>query len=84
MGVRLIMLVLESCEKRHALLAEHKAISHEQTRGLLSDILFTWLGPLFRAGYRRILYVDDTASFGPEMKTKTLHSILSSKWATGM
>jgi hypothetical protein len=84
MGVRLVMLVLESCEKRHALLAEHKAISHEKTRGLVSNILFTWLGPMFRAGYRRILYIGDTASFEPEMKTKTLHSKLSSKWATGM
>jgi hypothetical protein len=77
------MLVLESREKRHALLPEYKDIPHDRTRGVVSMLLFTWLSPLFRAGYRRILYLDDIASFGPEMQTRTLHQALSKPWAKG-
>lgn len=81
--VRAVLLILESFEKRSLLLAIYKDCSHEMTRSLLNEITFAWLGPLFRTGYKRILFLEDVDNFEETMQTKTLHRALALAWEQG-
>ncbi|KAE8320751.1 P-loop containing nucleoside triphosphate hydrolase protein [Aspergillus sergii] len=57
-GVELILLALETVEKRRWLLTYHAAVPRESTSGPFSRLLFLWLNHLLKAGYTNTLTPD--------------------------
>ncbi|GAB1201893.1 hypothetical protein APSETT445_000488 [Aspergillus pseudonomiae] len=58
MGVELILLTLETVEKRRCLLRYQDVVSREGTSGPFSRLLFLWLNRLLKAGYGNMLTSD--------------------------
>ncbi|QMW43124.1 hypothetical protein G4B11_006494, partial [Aspergillus flavus] len=57
-GIELILLALETVEKRRWLLTYHAAVPRESTNGPFSRLLFLWLNHLLKAGYTNMLTPD--------------------------
>lgn len=57
-GIELILLALETVEKRRWLLTYHTAVPRESTSGPFSRLLFLWLNHLLKAGYTNMLTPD--------------------------
>lgn len=57
-GIELILLALETVEKRRWLLTYHAAVPRESTSGPFSRLLFLWLNHLLKAGYTNMLTPD--------------------------
>ncbi|KAK3942168.1 P-loop containing nucleoside triphosphate hydrolase protein [Diplogelasinospora grovesii] len=57
--IKFIVLTVEAWEKRSILLAEYRHLSPEVTSGILGRSVFWWLNPLMKAGFGRVLTVQD-------------------------
>lgn len=76
-ALKLILLVLESMNKRRYLRAPYSSYPPESTSGLFGRSLFWWLNPMLATGFRRLMTLDDlfvadkallSASLGEQMK----------------
>ncbi|KFA49912.1 hypothetical protein S40293_01213 [Stachybotrys chartarum IBT 40293] len=83
LAVRIVLFTLESTNKRGALLKSDN-LSYEVTSSTISRSLFHWLMPLFRAGFRRNLVLDDLYPLDATMEAKPLHTMLRKKWERTM
>ncbi|KAL4969112.1 putative ABC multidrug transporter [Aspergillus stella-maris] len=79
-GVKLLLLVLESVEKRSILHDEYRAYPPEKTGGIFNRSFFWWLNPLFRQGLSKSLVVDDLFVLDKQLSSKRQHSTLESAW----
>ncbi|KYK57377.1 ABC transporter [Drechmeria coniospora] len=80
LSLRVVMLLLESTEKRSILLDEHRHVAPESVAGPFNRGVFYWLTPLFLAGYRKILGPRDLYALDDELKSETLAKIMSDAW----
>ncbi|KAH0431618.1 ABC transporter [Colletotrichum camelliae] len=72
LAVQVLILVLETKNKRKILAGAYRSFSREATSGLLSRGLFWWLRHLLSDGSRRILAVEDLESINEKLRSSKL------------
>ena len=80
LAVQVLILVLETKNKRKILAGAYRSLSREATSGLLSRGLFWWLRHLLFDGSRRILAVEDLESINEKLRSSKLLSELQVRW----
>ncbi|KAF9876316.1 ABC transporter [Colletotrichum karsti] len=80
LALRAVMILLESTEKRHILVPQHKGYSKEVTSGTFNRSVFFWLTSLFVNGYRNILKLDDLYPLDPKLASEPLYEKLAEAW----
>ncbi|KXH38580.1 ABC transporter [Colletotrichum salicis] len=80
LAVQVLILVLETKNKREILADAYRSFSREATSGLLSRGLFWWLRHLLSDGSRRILAVEDLESINEKLRSSKLSSKLQVRW----
>ncbi|KAK1994571.1 ABC transporter [Colletotrichum falcatum] len=80
LAVQVLILVLETKNKRKILAGAYRGFSREATSGLLSRGLFWWLRHLLSDGSRRILAVEDLESINEKLRSSKLSSELQVRW----
>ncbi len=75
--LKLLLLSLESINKRHYLRVPYNTYPPESTSGVFGRSFFWWLNPILATGFRRLMTINDlfvtdkallSASLGEEMK----------------
>ena len=77
------VLALESLRKTRWLSPQFQAAPPEATSGVLDRSFFWWLNPLFRAGFRRVLDVDDLFALDKHLKSEYWFPRFRSTWDRG-
>ncbi|KAM0810738.1 putative ABC transporter domain-containing protein [Seiridium cardinale] len=80
LAVQVLILVLETKNKRKILAGAYRSLSREAASGLLSRGLFWWLRHLLSDGSRRILAVEDLESISEKLRSSKLSSELQVRW----
>lgn len=83
-GLKLIMLIIESIEKRHILLSAYKEISTESTSGLFNRALFCWLNPLLLKGYVNVLSAENLFQITEDLSSIEVTESLQRGWRASM
>jgi hypothetical protein len=83
LGLKLILLGLESLPKTRFLLDPVKCFAEEETAGIFSLSLFAWLNPLIIKGYRLCLSIDDLYPVSHDMSSASVASQLEATWEYG-
>lgn len=84
MGVKLLLFILEAVEKRSILKSKYSKYPPEATSGVFNKFFFWWLIPVFRAGFSRILAIDDLFTLEKKLNSKRLSSTLETSWKKGI
>ncbi|KAK4212261.1 ABC multidrug transporter [Rhypophila decipiens] len=79
LAVQVLILVLETKNKRKILADAYRSLSREATGGLLSRGLFWWLRHLLSDGSRRVLAVEDLESINEKLASRKLSSELQAR-----
>jgi len=79
LAVQVLILVLETKNKRKILAGAYRSLSREATSGLLSRGLFWWLRHLLSDGSRRVLAVEDLESINEKLGSRKLSSELHAR-----
>jgi ATP-binding cassette, subfamily C (CFTR/MRP), member 1 len=82
-AVKVLMLTLETVEKRKLLLGEEQGRSRESTSGPLSRGLFVWLTDLLTAGFATVLTVSDLPSIFESLKSAKVFETFHKAWSRG-
>lgn len=82
-GTKLGLFVIESIEKRRHAIDREKKLSPEETGGIFNRALFGWLNPLMRAGFGKILSVDDLYPLNEELEATRLQAKFLIEWEKG-
>lgn len=83
-ALRVMMIVLESTEKRSILTAPYRAYPQEATSGAFSRSIFFWLSSLFYNGYTKVLTLKDLFPLDTDLYSEGLHSKMETAWNQGM
>ena len=79
-GVKVVLLVLETRGKRQYLRSPYSNYSPEATSGVINRGVFWWLNPLIAKGFRKILSLEDLYSTDPELLSEPLLKRLQRSW----
>ncbi|KAB8238859.1 putative ABC multidrug transporter [Aspergillus alliaceus] len=79
-GVKALLFLLETVEKRRILKNVYAKYPPEATGGILNRTFFWWLNPLFKAGFSKLLTVDDLFILDKQLGSKRLHNSLEVMW----
>jgi ATP-binding cassette subfamily C (CFTR/MRP) protein 1 len=79
-GIKTILMILESISKATILKEVYKHLSPESTAGIFSRLFFWWLNPLFFKGYKNILAVKDLPSLDDELSTTRVQIAMQQSW----
>ncbi|KAE8411413.1 P-loop containing nucleoside triphosphate hydrolase protein [Aspergillus pseudocaelatus] len=82
-GVKALLLLLETVEKRRILKDVYAKYPPEATGGIFNRFFFWWLNPLFKTGFSKLLSVGDLYTLDMQLTSKTLHSSLETMWNNG-
>lgn len=82
-GIKFLLLLLESIEKRSLLRHEYKNCPPEATAGIFNRGFFVWLNPLFKKGFSNLMTVDDLFALDKQLYSERLQENLESKWNKG-
>ncbi|KAL2832126.1 P-loop containing nucleoside triphosphate hydrolase protein [Aspergillus cavernicola] len=80
-ALKLLLLLLETVEKRSILRDEYRAYPPEATGGIFNKTFFWWLNPLFQQGFSKSLIFDDLYVLDKQLSSKRLHSTLETAWS---
>lgn len=80
---RVVILVLESTEKRALLKKPFKGSALEATSGVFSRSLFWWLNGLLRKGSKTTLTVESLPDLDEDIKEASNPEDLIEKWKNG-
>lgn len=83
MGLRVVMMVVESLPKRNILVEQYRHLPLEMTSNTFSRGVFWWLWPLFFTGYKRLLTLKDLYTLPEKLKTRRLYSMMRARWDKG-
>lgn len=70
--LKVVLLGVEALSKRELLRPECKVDSPEEVSGLISKMVFWWLVPLFRTGYKKSFTIDDLPPLDKHLKSEWL------------
>lgn len=75
-GLNLLLLVLQEVNKRELLINPElqESLGEEGTAGYWKRMFFIYLNPMFVAGFRKVLTLQDLGNIGPEFSSELLHS----------
>jgi ATP-binding cassette, subfamily C (CFTR/MRP), member 1 len=82
--VKIMVLLLETVEKRAILQPLYKNEPPESTSGILNRSLFWWLWSLLRNGSRGMLSMDSLSSLDEDLISETLHGKFRLSWNQGV
>ena len=80
LGVKLVLLLLETQSKRGYLRFPYRHYSSEATSGVVNRSLFWWLNPLIASGFKKILTLSDLNTADPELQSDYLQRQLEESW----
>ena len=84
LGVKLLLFILENVEKRSILKRKYSEYPPEATSGVFNRFFFWWLIPVFRAGFSKILAIDDLFTLEKKLKSERLSNTLETSWQKGI
>jgi hypothetical protein len=76
-AAKLLLLVLESWNKRNYLVKEDRELSGEELAGFLSKSLFLWLNPLLMKGFRHWLTPPDLSPIDSALSSARLAKLFT-------
>ena len=79
-GVKLVLLLLESRSKRGYLRPPYNGYSPEAMSGFFSKSFFWWLSPILAIGFRRVLTLDDLFKPDESMLSKLMSDKMQFSW----
>jgi len=79
-GAKLVLLALESFNKRQYLRSEYRSLPPESTSGILNRSLLWWLNDLFERGYRTLLPFDALYVLDGELTSDALAERVAHAW----
>lgn len=81
-AVRLGLLILDEVPKVNLIIDPiiRDASGREATSGFWSRTFFFFMGPIFRIGFKRTLYLQDLSAIGIEFSSKRLFTEISRNW----
>lgn len=82
-AVKVALLQLESFKKWTQVTMSPESIPPEEREGVFGRVFFWWLMPLFMAGYRRDLGMDDLSAIDDDLKGSVLYKRLMKSWDAG-
>lgn len=80
-GIRLVLLVLESTNKRRYLKAPYCNYSPEATCGIFNRSVFFWINPLLAVGFRKLIALDDLYETDPSLKSAISLDEMQGSWS---
>ncbi|KIE00725.1 ABC transporter, partial [Metarhizium majus ARSEF 297] len=78
--VKLVLLALETAEKRRLLMLQWRNTSPEATASFYSRVLFVWLNNLFLKGYKTLLTVDTLTPLDQDILDASRPAKLEERW----
>ncbi|KAK9443505.1 ABC transporter [Metarhizium brunneum] len=78
--VKLVLLALETTEKRRLLMLQWRNTSPEATASFYSRVLFVWLNSLFLKGYKTLLTVDTLTPLDQDILDASRPTKLEERW----
>ncbi|KAH6703299.1 multidrug resistance protein MDR [Leptodontidium sp. MPI-SDFR-AT-0119] len=78
--LKLVLLLLESVEKRSTLREEYQEYPAEATSGPFNRSFSWWLNPLFKKAYSKTLAVDDLFTLDQQLLSENLYTFLDRSW----
>lgn len=81
--VKLVLLALETTEKRRLLMLQWRNTSPEATASFYSRVLFVWLNNLFLKGYKTLLTVDTLTPLDQDILDASRPTKLEERWGKG-
>ncbi|KAF5682935.1 major facilitator family transporter [Fusarium denticulatum] len=79
--IKIVMLAVETIEKRRFLRPQYCALPPEVTGSVLSHWFFSWQIPLFRAGYSKHLEIEALFPLEKHFRSLYLQKLLQTAWA---
>lgn len=79
-----VALSLESIEKKSSVLEGKRFGAPEEYSGFWTRTAFVWLAATFRAGYTKVLVLDDLPILDSRLQSDVLRQNLVSTWARCM
>ncbi|KAJ4158434.1 uncharacterized protein LMH87_008960 [Akanthomyces muscarius] len=81
-SLRFVLLCVQEIPKTNLLIDSEvrDASGREATSGFWSRTFFVFMVPIFRAGFRRIISIDDLGNLGIEFSSTHLFASLSQRW----
>lgn len=80
LGLKFVLLVMESLPKTGILLNNGRRYTTEETAGIFSLSFFAWLYPLILRGYRRHLSIDDLYPVNYHISSESVASRIQVVW----
>ena len=80
---KVVMLLLELTEKRHALEPKYRSLPRETTSGFANVSIFWWLNRILRVGAGKIIGLQELDGLEDEFDSVRLLERLQSDWLTG-
>ncbi|PYI23686.1 putative ATP-binding cassette transporter [Aspergillus violaceofuscus CBS 115571] len=80
-GSKMIMLLLESLEKRQYLTDDYRGLPPESTSGIINRSFMWWLNHMFTVGSRRLLTMDDMYDLDPALNSASVSEKAQRVWA---
>ncbi|RAK73686.1 putative ATP-binding cassette transporter [Aspergillus fijiensis CBS 313.89] len=80
-GSKMVMLLLESLEKRQYLTDTYRDLPPESTSGIINRSFMWWLNHMFTVGSRRLLTIDDMYSLDQALNSATVSERAQRVWA---
>ncbi|KAE8369715.1 hypothetical protein BDV27DRAFT_152796 [Aspergillus caelatus] len=79
-GIKAILLCLESRSKAAYLQPPYSKLPPESTSGIINLSLFWWLNALFRMGYRQLITTEDLFDIDPSLKADVIGREMQDAW----
>lgn len=83
LGLKLILLVLESVEKRRLLTPSSSSPAHESTSGIYNRGVFWWLNSLLWKGHKVVLDAEQLPKIAETFSSSDLARKLTYQWTRG-
>jgi ATP-binding cassette subfamily C (CFTR/MRP) protein 1 len=79
-GLKVLLLILEAKSKRRFLKSPYRSYPPEATSSIINRSFYWWLNPIFAAGFRRILTLDDLFSVDDKLSSNLLRTEMRNSW----
>lgn len=82
-GIKCLLLLVESIEKKSILRYEYRGSPPEATAGIFNRSFFLWLNPLFKKGFSNLMAVDDLFALDKQLHSERVQDDLELQWNQG-